>query len=115
MAARPGCVVPNGPNAVETALVLWEKILDPNIDLVAVETKALDEMMRGKTFLMVCQALGATLEHCGLLEDGFRLSGDPETETIEITAGDKKIVIVPPMVDAGVQPTHSFSGKATIN
>ena len=108
-------MVPNGPNAVETALRFWEKILDPDVDLVAVETKALDEMMRGKTFLIVCQALSATMEHCELFPDGFVVRGDPETETIEIVIGDKKVVLVPPMTDAGVQPTHSFSGKSAVH
>ena len=105
----------NKSDTVASALSLFREVIDPDSDLVAVDRAALDELTRGKSFLIVCQAISAILEHCELFPEGFVVRGDPKTETIEIEVGSKKIVLVPPLQETGVEATHAFSGRAAIH
>ena len=91
--------------AVATALRIWADILDPETDASVYSDERLMELLRKKSFMIVCESLSKVIETCELIEESWALTGDPESEEIAITVGSQKIILTPPVGQSDAVPS----------
>ena len=82
---------------VAAALEMYREHYDPESGGHFYDDARLAEILSSKTFMIVCSGLAKVIEACELIEESWTLTGDPASEEITITVGNKKIVLTPPV------------------
>ena len=76
--------------AVAIALKIWADVLDPETDSSVYSDEKLMELLRTRCFMTTCEGVAKVIEASELFAGtSWALSGDPKTETITVTVGDK--------------------------
>ena len=107
---------PKLSKAATIALALdtfWE-IVSPDSSASLYDDERLMETLQAKSFMITCQSLVSILEHCGsdeLLEGGFSLTGDPTSQVITVTVGDKKVILNPPVGAEDAVPAFKHTAR----